>query len=263
MGEVYRARDAKLNRDVAIKVLPATLANDAQYMARFGAVDQLHHQRALVDAVDGGDIGMIQRREHLRFTLVGLYQKFGYWPRYLTALMTRTPEAKPAPEAKRADASMLLSALTKSQREQAIQACGKLTHKIDKGLDLGGEIRAVIAQRTGDVVLTYTRGVLDAFAVCLNGPGSEGGEKTCYVKFGAARGGAGAGERFDKLLEACDGFAASRGATIEAGVNLAREDAYRRMRAHGYRVSMQGVAMQRPHADGFNRDDVYVIDDWR
>jgi len=188
---------------------------------------------------------------------VGLYQKFGYWPRYLTAVMTRTPEAK------RADASTLLSALGKSQREQAIQACGKLTHKIDKELDLSGEIRAVIAQRTGEVVLTHTRGVLDAFAVCLNGPGSEGGEKMCYVKFGGARGGAGAGERFDKLLEACDGFAASRGATIEAGVNLAREDAYRRMRAHGYRVFTQGVAMQSPHADGFNRADVYVIDDWR
>jgi hypothetical protein len=59
----------------------------------------------------------------------------------------------------------------------------------------------VLAQRTGDVVLTYTRGVLDSFAVCLNGSGSEGREKTCYVKFGAARGGAGAGERFDKLLD--------------------------------------------------------------
>ncbi len=194
---------------------------------------------------------------------VGLYQKFGYWPRYLTALMTRTPEADSAPQAKRADAPALLSTFTRSQREQAIHACAKLTNKIDKGLDLTGEIRAALAQRTGDVVLVYTRGMLDAFAVCLIGPGSEGGEKTCYVKFGAARGGAGAGERFDKLLNACEAFASSRGATVEAGVNLAREDAYRRMRAHGYRVTMQGVAMQRPHADGFNRADAYVIDDWR
>jgi hypothetical protein len=28
-------------------------------------------------------------------------------------------------------------------------------------------------------------------------------------------------------------------------------------------VTTQGVAMQRPHADGFNRPDAYVIDDWR
>jgi GNAT superfamily N-acetyltransferase len=194
---------------------------------------------------------------------LGLYQKFGYWPRYLTAIMTHTPETHAARQAKPANAPALLSALTRTQREQAIQACRKLTDKIDRGLDLAGEIRAVLAQRTGEVVLTYTRGILDAFAVCLNGSGSEGGEKTCYIKFGAARVGAGAGERFDKLLDACETFASSRGATVEAGVNLAREDAYRRLRSHGYRLAMQGVAMQRPHAEGFNRADVYVIDDWR
>jgi GNAT superfamily N-acetyltransferase len=190
---------------------------------------------------------------------VGLYQSFGYWPRYLTAIMTFTPQA----EAQRTPAPVLLSTLKKSQREQAIQACAKLTDKIDKGLDLTDEIRAALAQHTGDVVLTYTRSTLDAFAVCLHGPGSEGGEKICYVKFGAARGGAGAGERFDRLLDACEAFASSRRAAIEAGVNAAREDAYRRMRSRGYQVAIQGVAMHRPHADGFNRPDAYVIDDWR
>ena len=51
MGEVYRARDTRLNRDVAIKVLPAAFADDPDRRARFEreaqAVAALSHPNIL------------------------------------------------------------------------------------------------------------------------------------------------------------------------------------------------------------------------
>src|SRR5262245_47441373 len=75
MGEVYRARDIKLNRDVAIKVLPTSLTSEPDRLARFSREAQvlaalnhpniaaIHHVEetpdgpALVMAlVEGGDL---------------------------------------------------------------------------------------------------------------------------------------------------------------------------------------------------------------
>src|SRR5256714_15359053 len=52
MGEVYRARDTKLGRDVAIKILPASLSENADRLHRFEqeaqAAGALNHPNILV-----------------------------------------------------------------------------------------------------------------------------------------------------------------------------------------------------------------------
>jgi serine/threonine-protein kinase len=77
MGEVYRARDTKLNRDVAIKVLPEIFALDPDRLARFTREAQtlasLNHpniaaiygieDRALVmELVEGDDLSVLMAR---------------------------------------------------------------------------------------------------------------------------------------------------------------------------------------------------------
>ena len=62
MGEVYRARDPRLGRDVAIKVLPERLAADPDAMTRFHrearAVAALAHPN-IVAIHDFGDEGSV------------------------------------------------------------------------------------------------------------------------------------------------------------------------------------------------------------
>src|SRR5262245_688002 len=63
MGEVYRARDSKLNRDVAIKVMPPGLAGDADYIARFQREAQVlaslnHPNIAAIYGLEGNAIVM-------------------------------------------------------------------------------------------------------------------------------------------------------------------------------------------------------------
>jgi serine/threonine protein kinase len=61
MGEVYRARDARLNRDVAIKVLPVAFASDQERLRRFQqeaqAVAALNHPNILAIHDFGEHVG--------------------------------------------------------------------------------------------------------------------------------------------------------------------------------------------------------------
>ncbi len=53
MGEVYRATDTKLNRDVALKILPQQFASDSQRMARF------QREAEVLASLDHPNIGQI------------------------------------------------------------------------------------------------------------------------------------------------------------------------------------------------------------
>jgi hypothetical protein len=190
---------------------------------------------------------------------VHLYGKFGFHARFLTAIMERPA----APDAA-FGATVRHSALSASDRAAAETASAALTDAIYPGLDLSAEIATVAALGLGDTVLLYDGSRLVGFAVCHYGPTSESGGGMCYVKFGAVEGGAGADKRLAALLDGCAALANAVGMKgVTAGVNLAREEAYRAMKALGFRTSFQGVAMHRQNHPGFGRPGAYVLDDWR
>lgn len=191
---------------------------------------------------------------------VGLYQRFGFWPRFLTAVMAKP--VTPAPD--RPPKSTRFSEVAANERDQIVARCREVTDAVYEGLDVTSEIRAVADQRLGDTVLLWRDDQVIGFAVCHTGAGTEAGSGACYAKFAAVRPTRSTGEDFDRLLSAIEQFAGETGTSrLVAGVNTAREEAYGRMLAHGFRTEIQGVAMQRPNEPGYNRAGMYVIDDWR
>lgn len=190
---------------------------------------------------------------------VGLYGKFGFHPRFLTAIM-----AAPAQLTGKTGSSRY-SELPDGQRADVETATRELADELYAGLDLRAEIRTVFARNLGDTVLVWDGDSrLAGFAICHLGPASEAGEGVCFVKFGAVRRGPGGADRFAALLDACAGLAIAAGmTTVVAGVNTAREEAFRQMLARGFRTHIQGVTMHRPNEPGYSRPGLFVLDDWR
>ena len=191
---------------------------------------------------------------------VWLYQKFGFYPRYLTAIM-----AAPAGAAARAPQWSRYSELSAGERQQVESATRELCDELYPGLDLGGEIRTVASRKLGDTLFLWEGDSrLAGFAVCHWGPASEAGEGCCFVKFGTVRPGSGSERRFAALLDGCAALGEMVGMQdVLAGVNTAREEAYRQMLTRGFRSRINVVTMHRPNEPGYSRPGLYVLDDWR
>ncbi len=189
---------------------------------------------------------------------VGLYQKYDFWPRFLTAVMTSpvNPDSR--------SGSIRLSGIGDKDLARVLTAVGELTDAVYPGLDLSREIQAVRMQRLGDTVLIDDGAGLQGMAICHVGAGTEAGSDTCYVKFGAVRPGPDAERVFGLLIDACHGLAAERGASVlVAGANAGRDRAWRVLVGRGFHRDFQGVTMHRPNEAGYSTSDSYVIDDWR
>jgi predicted N-acetyltransferase YhbS len=188
----------------------------------------------------------------------GFYQRFGFWPRFLTAIMSR-PLTGSEPSL-----GWRLSDVAPADRPALVAGCAAVTEAIQHGLDVSGEIAAIFDQGLGDVVLIGEPDAPRGFAVCHAGAGTEAGSGVAYVKFAAVRPGPGAAQAFASLVAACQGFAVDAGAVrLTLGVNTARHEAYRQLLAAGFRTDSPGVTMHRPNEPGYDRDDVWLLDDWR
>ena len=150
---------------------------------------------------------------------IGLYQKYGFYARFLTAIMSAPIGGRP----RTAAGWSRFSDLNTAQQNEALLACQDIADTLYPGLDLTEEIRATQGQGLGDTVLIDGTGGIGAFAVCHYGPRSEAGADACFIKFGAVRVGAAAEQAYLRLLDACEALAVAVGMpNVLAGANMAR-----------------------------------------
>ncbi len=186
-----------------------------------------------------------------------LYESYGFRMQRVTAVMAKPVAPVPA-------AARQFSRLPERERAQLLAAMCELSDGVFPGLDVTAEAADLAAHGLGETLLLESGGRLDAMALCHFGPGSEASEGQLFVKFATARGGKNAHRRFERLLAACEAHAALRGAAqIVAGTNTGRAEAYEIMQRAGFRTVMNVIAMTRPGTDGYNRPEIFAIDDWR
>ncbi|WP_144415968.1 GNAT family N-acetyltransferase [Calothrix sp. 336/3] len=189
-----------------------------------------------------------------------LYQKFGFYPRFLIPVMSKSLQF--------ASKSQLQSCryrqLTETQRQESLKACSQLADTIYPGLNLTQEITAIQEQKLGDTILLWDDQGLLGFALCHCGANTEAGSDTCYIKFATVRPDHQQNFSFQELLQECEAFTLESGMVkLITGINTSHHDAYCIMNDRGFRAEVTGVAMHKDNQAGFSRDDIIALYDWR
>ena len=197
-----------------------------------------------------------------------LYQKFDFKPRALVAITARSlerrepaPPGKPArglPEIKR------FSTYEEGKKKGLLARLRTLTGRIYRGLDLTKEIEIVDGLALGDTLLLEKDGAVLGFAICHTPGVSEAPQGALYVKYLAIDPARRRPEHFAQLLAACEDFGVNAACQrIIAPVYTGYWRAYQALLGSGYHVDMLMLRMKRGKNDDYEREEDFVLDDWR
>jgi predicted N-acetyltransferase YhbS len=193
---------------------------------------------------------------------VRLYESFGFSLQRITAIMSKIPETRDG--ARGAENVLLFSEASEENKKRLLQRAREIANKSYSGLDLSREIISIDGEKLGETIFIELNGEIIAFACCHFGESSEATRGEYFIKFAASNPGREAEKAFNAIVKACDNEAKRRGADrLVAGISTGRTKAYQTLQDLGLKVDWNGVSMMRPETDGFNRADLFMIDDWR
>jgi serine/threonine protein kinase len=110
MGEVYRARDTRLGRDVALKILPDALSSDPDRLARFEREARMlaalnHPNIATIHGVEESDgvtalvlelVAGDTLEERIASAKAGVYRSPRWWPSHARSRTASRPRTRKA-----------------------------------------------------------------------------------------------------------------------------------------------------------------------
>jgi predicted N-acetyltransferase YhbS len=200
-----------------------------------------------------------------------LYHKFGYRPRHLTAVMSRTIDRNAARVAtavsKPAKAPLAVrrfSTLEEAKKKAALVRIHKITNAICRGLDLAKEIEIVDGLALGDTLLLERGRDLVGFAICHTPGVSEAPSGALYVKFLAIDPGQRKPEHLEQFVTMVEALGQELGVQrVILPVYSRYWIAYNLLVQCGYQIDFTMIRMQRGKPEEYENPADLVLDDWR
>ncbi|MGH7267857.1 MAG: GNAT family N-acetyltransferase [Candidatus Rokuibacteriota bacterium] len=197
-----------------------------------------------------------------------LYQKFGFKPKSLVAITSKSLErrdlAPPSKPVRGAPQILRFSTHEESRKKALLGRLRASMGKLYRGLDLTKEIEIVSGLGLGETLILEKDRAVVGFAI-RHPPGvSEAPQGAVYIKYAAIDPGRRRSEHFTQLLAACEEYGVTAGCQrIIAPVYTGYWRAYQTLLASGYQMDMLMIRMKRGINVDYEREDDFVLDDWR